>query len=281
MDKNLEEVYGEVIEFASSHYENFPVISKFVAHNLRHHVAVIYWFARTADDFADEGDFTPEERLKLLDDFEKDFYKALKHEFANNHWKALCFTIEQLHLTPEYFTDLLVAFKQDVTVKRYDTFDDVLKYCRYSANPVGRLVLELHGFKDGFENEYSDNICTALQLANFYQDVNVDIRKDRIYIPLDEMIKFGVTEADLKLGNYSDEFRTLMSHQVYRNQELFDKGKKLLSFLPNKLKVQIKWTVLGGEKILNKIKRQDYNVLVARPSLNKLDYFILMIKALF
>lgn len=281
MHKNLEEVYGEVLEFASSHYENFPVVSKFVAHNLRHHVAVIYWFARTADDFADEGDLTPDERINLLDGFEADFNKALNREFANNHWKALCFTIEQLHLTPGYFTDLLKAFKQDVTVKKYDTFDDLLNYCKYSANPVGRLILELHGIKDDFANEYSDNICTALQLTNFHQDVSVDIQKDRIYIPMNEITRFGVYESSIKLNKYSNEFRSLMLHQIYRTQDMFDEGKKLLSFLPNRLKVQIKWTILGGEKILLKIKKLDCDVLGFRPKLNKLEYFILMVKALF
>ena len=280
MEKRLKDAYTVAEEFALSHYENFPVISKFVPHFLRKHVAVIYKFARDADDIADEGNDNAENRLKKLDEYESYLTAAMMQNYQNDFWLALYTTITDLHLTPQYFYDLLKAFKQDVNVNRYVTFDEVQEYCKYSANPVGRLVLELHGIKYEMANEFSDKICTALQITNFYQDVSVDAAKNRIYLPLEEMQKYGVSEKNILSGESSENFKQLMKLQVERAEELFREGRKLTHFLPTKLKIQIKWTILGGECILQKIKLLHYDVFLKRPTLSKFDYIRLMVKAL-
>lgn len=281
METILLQSYSEAEEFALSHYENFPVISKFVPFYLRKHVAVIYKFARDADDIADEGNDSPEIRMKKLTQYEKYFIDAMNGVYENNFWRALNNTINDLHLTPEYFLDLLKAFKQDVEVNRYQTFSEILSYCKLSANPVGRLILELHGIKYDMANEFSDKICTALQITNFYQDLSLDVSKDRIYIPLIELVEFCVSEEEIQKKIYSENFKKLMNLQVQRAEEMFRDGKKLIHFLPTKLKVQIKWTILGGESILKKIKLLHYDVFSNRPTLTKFDYFKLMIRALF
>jgi len=276
---NLDSAYNSAINFATNHYENFPVISILIPKHLRKHLAVIYQFARTADDIADEGNKSPEKRMEELNNFENDFTGSLKYNFKSEFWAALRNTIIEKKLTPKYFYDLLKAFKHDVQIKRYNSFEDVLFYCRHSANPVGRLILELFNIRDESLNQYSDKICTALQLANFYQDVSLDIKKGRIYIPLDEMKKFDVDENVFVQKENNVNFKELIRHQVERTRTLFNEGKKLIQHLPLRLRFEITWTVLGGEKILDKIEKLNYNVLNYRPKLSKVDYLILFIKS--
>ena len=281
MENRIELAYSEAVEFANNHYENFPVISRFVSSHLRKHVAVIYKFARDADDIVDEGDKTPQERFRELAEYESTFIDSINGIFQTSFWEALYCTINSLELTPQNFLDLLAAFEQDISKTRYKEFSEVMEYCKYSANPVGRLVLELHGIKNNEANKYSDLICSALQLANFYQDISVDIKKDRIYIPTDELSDFGVDQNDFFTRKSDDRMRQLVKYQVDRAEEMFNEGKGLLPYLPLKLKIQIRWTILGGMAILKKIKELDYNVLEQRPKLYKKDYFKLMVKALF
>ena len=246
----------------------------------RKYVAVVYQFARTADDFADEGNDTEEERYKKLNDYLQKFENCLEGNYAGSFWLALHNTINANFLNPDNFRNLISAFLQDVKKNRYENFGEVLDYCKRSADPVGRIILELHGIHDEKLNEFSDKICTALQLTNFWQDISVDLKKNRIYIPKEDLDKYGVTEEDLFSKNTDDKFRELISFQVKRTGEMFREGGILIDYLPGKLKYQIKWTILGGEKILSEIKKIDFNVLQKRPGLSKFNYFHLLVKAL-
>ncbi len=192
---------------------------------------------------------------------------------------ALNNTIVQFNLTPKYFYDLLSAFKQDLVTTRYQTFDEIINYCERSANPVGRIILEFFSIRDEESLRLSDSVCTALQLTNFYQDVSVDIKKDRIYIPLEEIQKFGVSENQFELRENNTNFEQLLKYQVERTRQLFFEGRKLILRLPKELKSQIHMTILGGEKILNMIEKMNYNVIDTRPKLSKLDYFMIFFKS--
>ena len=274
---SADEGYKQALKLARAHYENFPVVSFFLPKEIRKDIAIIYWFARTADDFADEGTGGVRERISLLDFFETRFNNLLNKEFQNPLEMALFTTIKNRKLTDSYFLDLLSAFKQDVEKNRYANFEEIMDYCRRSANPVGRLILELNGIKNDEANQYSDKICTALQLTNFYQDTIIDYRKGRIYYPEDEMKKFEVTEKvfEIKENNYN--FQQLLKHNVDRTQLMFNEGRNIFNYLNGKLKLQIKWTVKGGEEILKKIRNANYDVLTRRPELTKFD----MIKLFF
>jgi phytoene synthase len=280
-NKELQKEYKTSLEAASSHYENFPVVSLFVPRRLRKHVAVIYKYARMADDLADEGDVLPAKRISALNEMESNLKFALEDKGNNPFYRALSSTINEMQLTPSYFFDLLKAFRQDVEVKRYNTFDGLLDYCRYSANPVGRIILELFGERDPGLALLSDKICTALQLTNFYQDVCIDYAKGRIYIPLEEMKSFGVNENDFELKKINTNFKQLIKLQVHRARELFLLGRPLLEHLPRPLNYEIKWTILGGEKILSRIEANGCDVLSHRPHIGKLEYFNLLIKSIF
>lgn len=275
----LMSAYESAEKFAKSHYENFPVVSLFLPKYLRKHVAVVYQFARDADDLADEGLEKAEIRIQNLESYESQLKDCLHGKFANDFWMALKNTIDAYKLTPKYFSDLLSAFKQDVIKKRYENFDSVLDYCRRSANPVGRIILELFDIRDNESVEYSDAVCTALQLTNFYQDTAIDFQKNRIYIPQNEMLEFGVSENTFELKTGNGNFTRLLEFQVERTQELFNKGRKLVPRLPKQLRFQIRLTILGGEEILKKIKSTGYNVLNIRPKLSKIDYVKLFIKS--
>ncbi len=276
----LTEQYNQALNYASGHYENFPVASFLVPKHLRKHVAVIYKFARIADDIADEGNLPDEERLRKLSEYENSLRLALSTLPKDPFWAALKNTITEFNLTDRYFFDLLSAFKQDVLKKKYSDFNELSDYCSRSANPVGRLILELWKIDSEKAKNYSDKICTALQLTNFYQDVSIDFAKGRIYIPQDELGRFGVTEDLFKSETTNKQFKELMAFQVSRARKMFEEGERIIEYLPGMLKHEIRWTILGGKKILYKIKKNDYNVLRKRPSLNKLDFAGLLIKTI-
>lgn len=276
---NKDSAYKSALQFAKSHYENFPVVSFLILKELRKHVAIIYWFARTADDFADEGNLSAEERLKRLNEFEENFNNLMKGNYKSEYAYALHQTIIEKKLNPQHFTNLLQAFKQDVIKKRYNNFDELLDYCRNSANPVGRLILELHDIRNEKANGYSDKICTALQLTNFLQDIDLDLQKGRIYIPEDESHHYDVSKNMFEDRKINLNFKQLIEFNVNRTQNLFDEGKNLINFLPGRLKFEIKWTILGGEAILEKIRKNNYEVF-RRPSLSKMDFVKLFFKSL-
>jgi phytoene synthase len=274
MTAALEQAYAECTTLAESHYENFPV-GWLVPSHLQKHVHAVYAFARTADDFADEGydqadPWTPDRRLAALHDWEAQLFTATP---TNRIFLAVQDTIQKLDLPVSLFTDLLSAFQQDVVKPRYANFPEVLDYCRRSANPVGRLVLLLHGRREPYQHELSDCICTGLQLANFWQDVSVDLLKDRIYLPQDEQMLFGVHESDLFAGRVTPEYRRLLRFQVERTRELFARGALLPPLLEPKLAWEIRLTWHGGSSILDAIEALDYNTLQHRPKLSKLDLF--------
>lgn len=277
---NLEKAYLKAQEFTKAHYENFPVISFILPKNLRKHVAVVYQFARKADDIADEGTEPPERKLAELEEYRNKFKNCLEKKYADEFWFALSNTISTKNLTPENFLNLIKAFECDVTKNRFENFSEILDYCSLSANPVGRIILELHDISSPDALKFSDYICTALQLTNFYQDISIDTKNNRIYIPIDELKSFQLSEDDFLNLQYESTFKNLIEYQVKRTQEFFDKGKPLLQKLPGRLRRQIKWTILGGEAILKKITRIDYRVNDFRPKLNKIDYIILGLKAI-
>ena len=275
---SMDNAYGAAIKFAKSHYENFPVVSFFIPRKLRKHVAIIYWFARAADDIADEG--SEEEGLKLekLNELEFNLKKSLRDKAANEYFLALSNSIRTRNLTSQYFSDLLCAFKQDVIKSRYKNYDELLDYCKNSANPVGRLILELFEIRNENAYEYSDNICTALQLTNFLQDTVIDYKKGRIYYSLDEMKKFNVTAKSFEQKENNPNFKQLVKYNVNRIQNLFDSGKNLFPILEGRLKSEIGWTVAGGEEILEQIRQNDYDVINNRPKLSKLKMVNILLK---
>jgi squalene synthase HpnC len=276
-NSEIESAYEDAIAFTKNHYENFPVLSFLVPKHLRKHVAIVYQFARKADDIADEGELTNAERLTQLNEFELQLQRAEHGIFNNQFWSALHNTILEKELEINNFSNLLLAFKQDITKQRYSNFDELLNYCDNSANPVGRIILELNSITDEKAKLYSDKICTALQITNFLQDVGIDYLKGRIYLPLDELKEFGVQENIFLLKENNSNFIKLMKYQVERVETLFDEGEKLLSLLPFRLRQQIKWTINGGRGILKKIVELEYDVLNSRPIFSKID----LVKILF
>jgi phytoene synthase len=258
-----------------AHYENFPVASLLLPAPLREPVEIIYRFARSADDLADEGDDPADVRLRRLGEFRAQLAAPrdpLFHDVAK--------LISRQGLPVQLFADLLDAFTQDVTKKRYENFSSLLDYCRRSANPVGRLLLHL--FKRTTESDLkrSDAICTSLQLINFWQDVDVDWAKDRrVYLPQDEMARFGVSERHLREKICDSAWQALLKFQVERARDLMLSGKDLGKDLPGRVGLEIRATVQGGLRILEKIERAGYDVFRRRPTLKALDWPLLLLKA--
>ncbi|MBI3551590.1 MAG: squalene synthase HpnC [Elusimicrobia bacterium] len=264
---------------ADSHYENFPVASLAVPRRLRKHVAALYAFARIADDFADEPEYEGFRKERLLD-WRRQLHAAGKEPASHPVFAALGRTLRELQLPVEPFDDLLSAFLQDVEKKRYATFDEVLDYCRRSANPVGRVVLMMHGHRSPELFRYSDAICTALQLANFWQDISVDLKKDRIYIPEEDFRQFSYSEADLRMGVVNERFRDLLKFEVNRTRALFEEGRPLPGKLAWPLSLEIRLTWRGGREILRKIRKGGFDTLSERPSLTKWDWIPLLVRSL-
>jgi squalene synthase HpnC len=283
--------YEECTRLARAHYENFPV-GQLVPREMQPHVHAIYAFARHADDLADEGYagsakaqgaqdiMTPEQRMEALQLWDQQLQSPCGVPGLHPIFIALHKTIRTLDLPLHLFTDLLSAFKQDVVKARYENFDEVLNYCRRSANPIGRLVLLLHGVHDELLHQRSDDICTGLQLANFWQDVGVDLEKNRIYLPADDLKTFGVTVESLFARHADQKYRDLIKAQVDRTQKLFDRGAPLTKKLKGKLRLEIRLTWLGGTTILRKIERLKYDTLNHRPKLGKADMALLFLRAL-
>ena len=271
--------YRKALELAKTHYENFPVVSLLIPAKYKNDTAIIYCFARTADDFADEWNDSSSVKLEKLRAFEERLRSLLNDNPATELEAALRNTIINRKLKPEHFFNLLIAFKQDVIKNRYKDFSELLGYCFNSANPVGRILLELFDIRNDKAFYYSDKICTALQITNFVQDTKIDFNKGRIYYPLDEMEKFGVNEKMFEMNEISDNLKKLIEFSVTRTQSMFDEGKGLLEFLSGRFKYEIAWTIKGGEEILNKIRGSDFDVFSRRPALEKTDYIKLLFKS--
>jgi squalene synthase HpnC len=263
---------------ARSHYENFSVASWFLPQRLRQHFFNVYAYCRISDDLGDEvGD--PAASLELLDEWQGQLDACYSGNPRHPVFVALADTVRRFEIPKQTFADLLTAFRQDQTVTRYSTFDDLLAYCHNSANPVGRLVLYVCGYRDSERQQLSDCTCTALQLANFWQDVSVDYAKSRIYLPLDDMRRFGVTEDDLGAQRNTAEFCRLMRFEVERARAWFERGLPLASKVNRELALDIELFSRGGQEILRAIERQGYGVLGRRPVISKSRKLALLARA--
>lgn len=274
-----EAAFAECERLATTHYENFSVLSWFLPRDLRPHFSSVYAFCRHTDDLGDEGATTSEERMALLDQWERDLRRCYAPGETPEHpyLVALHETIRRFDLPPEPFLALIKANRMDQLVRRYPTYTDLLHYCEHSANPVGRLVLMLYGYRDEERQRRSDAICTALQLTNFWQDIARDEReRGRIYLPMEDMARFGYSETALRRSECTPAFQALMAYEAERARSLFSDGLPLLALLEGLPRRAIALFALGGLNILAAIERQHYDVFSHRPTLSKRQKLWLM-----
>jgi squalene synthase HpnC len=264
---------------ARSHYENFSVATWFLPRRLRQPFCNVYAYCRISDDLGDEvGD--PAASLELLDQWEDELDACYAGNPRHPVFVALAGTVSEFNIPKHEFSDLLTAFRQDQTVTRYQTFDDLLGYCVNSANPVGHLVLYLCGYQDAERQKLSDCTCTALQLANFWQDVSLDYEtKGRIYLPLEDLKHFEVAEADLRARRNTAAFCEMMKFEVARARDWFRQGEPLIGTVAKELALDIELFSRGGQEILNAIEHQGYAVLGRRPSISKARKLMLLARA--
>jgi len=265
---SLEEAREYCARLARTHYENFSVASWFLPRRLRQHFFNVYAYCRISDDLGDEvGDTAAS--LELLERWQHELDACFEGAPKHPVFVALAETVRRFDIPKHEFSDLLVAFRQDQTVTRFETFNDVLAYCRYSANPVGHLVLYLCGYRDAERQQLSDYTCTALQLANFWQDVSVDYAKGRIYLPLESLHRFHVTENDIAHDQNTPAFRAMLKFEVERARDWFRQGLPLIEKVDRELAIDLDLFSRGGLEILSAIERQDYAVLGNRPAISK------------
>jgi squalene synthase HpnC len=268
------------LKLAKNHYENFPVASFFLPKHLREPIALIYAFARQADDFADEGDLEPEQRLKLLNEFEAELDLIRSNQTPNSTLLiALQASIQKHRLDLAPFYDLLEAFKQDVTKTRYENFGEVMHYCRRSANPIGRLLLALYGQATERNIGMADAICSALQLINFLQDIAIDAQKNRIYLPQDELKKYHVAESQIINSDSSGAWALMMEFQINRARKLLQSGAPLGLALSGRAGFEMRMMIAGGERILKKLHQARGNSFSIRPTLSKKDWLYMLYRA--
>ncbi|MES2069557.1 MAG: squalene synthase HpnC [Pseudomonadota bacterium] len=262
------------------HYENFPVASLLLPAHLRPAVESIYVFARTADDIADEGDAPAAQRLEELGRYEQELAQLEQHIPSDSSlFQSLAATIKEHGLPLQAFRDLLSAFKQDVVTTRYADFDDLLDYCRRSANPVGALMLHLYRAANPEDLGKSDAICSALQLINFWQDIAVDWQKQRIYLPQEDLQRFGITEQHIAQARTDAAWQEMMRFQTGRARAMLMAGSPLAKQLPGRIGWELRLVVQGGLRILEKIDRVNGDVFTRRPKLRKLDWILLAWRA--
>lgn len=267
-----------------SHYENFPVASLLCPPHLRPPIAAIYWFARTADDIADEGDASPAQRLADLAAYRADLQATANGQAPSKRWanvfSPLGPMMRQFNLPVNLLADLLSAFEQDVVKQRYANEAELFDYCRRSANPVGRLLLHLYGVQDAPSLLESDCICTALQLINFWQDLGIDIPRGRIYLPADRWPACGVNEAQLLGLQRNANTTALIAASVRSARALMLKGAPLVKKVPGRGGWELRLVVQGGLRILDKIEALDFNTLQRRPKLGPWDVAVIGWRAL-
>lgn len=266
----VEGAYAYCERMARGHYENFPVASRFVPGYLRKHVWAAYAFARSADDFADEARYAGRRR-EALDFWESALERAFFGEAEHPVFVALKDTIEKRDVPIAPFRDLLTAFNMDLSVDRYATYAELERYMQHSAHPVGRLMLYIFNVRDASLHRYSDDVCTALQLTNFTQDVGVDLAKDRIYLPAEDLRHFGVTEEMLFARRVTPEIRDLLRFQVARARSLYERGRPIIDKVGPELGFELALIWNGGMTILDKIEAVDYDVFQRRPTLKAAD----------
>jgi phytoene synthase len=283
----VREAYEACERMARAHYENFPVASWLLPRHMRPHVAAVYAFARAADDFADEGDLPAAARVQLLDGWERRLFHAAQS--TDPPWSAgagepletpsiflaLRESIRTLSLPVRYFEALLSAFRQDVTVTSYRTWDEMMHYCQRSANPVGRLVLRIGGYHDPNLDAASDAMCAALQLTNFWQDLKIDFDRGRLYLPQDERELHGAVERDLAEGNITVEWQHALATAVARTRLLFDEGRYVCDGVHGRLRYELRATWLGGVRILDRLEHVRFDVVGRRPKLGAGDALLI------
>lgn len=262
-----DEAYAVCLRLARSHYENFPVASWLVPAQMRPHIAAIYAFARTADDFADEGALSDRERLDRLDEWSAKLHAAP----VDPIFVALHDTLNKFSIDVQLCEDLLSAFRQDVITKRYATWSDLLNYCQRSANPVGRLVLAVAGYRDQTLNAQSDAVCTALQLVNFWQDIEKDWAKGRVYVPAELSRPHGADERDLASRQMTSAWVATLSECALRTRALFDDGRGVADGVSGRLRWELRATWLGGRRILDRLESSRFDVFRHRPTLGLAD----------
>jgi squalene synthase HpnC len=275
----IDEARAYCRHLATTHYENFHVASWFLPARLRPHFHSIYAYCRIADDLGDEVG-NREQSLALLDLWGRELDACYQGEARHPVFVALAETVRACDIPKQPFADLLVAFRQDQNVLRYPSMDDVLEYCRYSANPVGRLVLYACGYRTPEMFLLSDFTCTALQLANFWQDIRSDYERGRIYLPLDDMQKHGVDEATIARSEPTPAFRELVRHEVDYTRQLFTNGLPLIDMVDRELALDLDLFSRGGLEILHAIERRHYDVLTMRPVISKSRKLGLLARAL-
>lgn len=278
------------LELANSHYENFPVASLFLPQHLREPIGLIYSFARQADDFADEGDLSIEQRLALLNGFRNELELLQAYiKPKSSFFVSLGAMIKAKKLPYEPFYDLLDAFSQDVTKTRYSTYDEVLDYCMRSANPIGKLLLHLYGQSNPANIQLSNNICTALQIINFLQDIAIDFKKNdgkqRIYLCQDEMAAFNIAESQIQefvdgKQDMDENWQQFILFNLHRVKALLYAGKPLGRILTGRIGFEMRMIIAGGERIIAKINKVNGDIFKFRPTLNYLDWLIIFLKAL-
>lgn len=263
------------------HYENFPVASLLLPARLRPAVKIIYHFARSADDFADEGEMQDADRIAALNNYEHELRKIQAGETSSTHlFQDLAKIIQQYQIPMQCFFDLLSAFKQDVTINRYTDYLQLLDYCQRSANPVGRIMLYLYDAADEKNMADSDKICSALQLINFWQDVAIDWQKNRVYLPREDMMAFGVTEVDIAQASLKQTWQALMQYEITRTRALLLDGSGLCKRLPGRIGFELRLVVQGGLRILEKIENHHADVFHHRPKITAFDSMVLFGRAL-
>jgi squalene synthase HpnC len=263
---------------ARSHYENFSVASWFLPERLRQHFLHVYAYCRISDDLGDEvGDTV--RSLQLLDEWETELNACYDGNPRHPVFVALAETVRKFEIPKHEFADLLTAFRQDQSITRYETFNDLLGYCKFSANPVGHLVLYLCGYRDSDRQQLSDCTCTALQLANFWQDVSADFAKGRIYLPLEDLRRFGVNEETIRDRENTSAFRAMLKFEVERAREWFRQGLPLIAKVNRELAIDIELFSRGGQEILKAVERQNYAVLGRRPAISKTRKLALIARA--
>jgi phytoene synthase len=282
-DPEVSRAYARCEALARAHYENFPVASRLLPSAMRPHIAAIYAFARAADDFADEPGIADADRLQLLDEWRTRLAGAAGARADDARARtgapddrdaiflALGHTIRAHRLPVTLLEDLLSAFRQDVTTKRYRTWTDVLDYCRRSANPVGRLVLRVAGYDDPVLDREADAVCTALQLTNFWQDLERDWAIGRVYVPIDDRDRVGAREEDLAARRMTSEWRAVMQTMAERTRALFAEGRPVCDGVRGRLRWELRFTWLGGSRILDELERGQFDVFRHRPRLGARD----------
>lgn len=263
-----------------NHYENFPVASILIPARLKPAVIAVYAFARTADDIADEGDATPEQRYAALDLYDTELINIQTNiDCQLVLFQSLAPHIRQHQLPISAFHDLISAFKQDVVTKRYETYDDLLDYCRRSANPVGTIMLHLYQAETSQNLKDSDAICSALQLTNFWQDIAIDWKKRRIYAPLEDLRRFKITEKQINYGIVDANWQEMMQFQIQRTRALMLSGSPLCKRLPGRIGWELRLVVQGGLRILERLEKVNGDIFRSRPKLQRMDWLFVFWRA--